>query len=151
IVTVLFCELDAEESVDPESLRRVTTRFLDAAASIVAGHGGRLDQLVGGDVMAVFGVPLVRGDDGLRAARSALELRDLGQRSPDGLRTRIALSTGEVVIGTEGDVTGAAIAAGKRLARITTWGEIALSEATHVLVAHAVDADRRKGVYQLAS
>jgi DNA-binding SARP family transcriptional activator len=87
-VTVLFCEFAADEELDPESLRVLMSRFLDQAAAVVERHGGRLDKLVGGEVMAVFGVPVVREDDALRAARAALELRDLVQGSEAVLRVR---------------------------------------------------------------
>ena len=149
-VTVLFCELDVDEEIDPESLRVITARFLGQAALVVASHGGRLDELVGSELMAVFGVPLVREDDVLRAVRSAVELRDLASRS-DGLRVRIGVNTDEVVTDAHGDMTGGAVAAGKRLARDAGWGDIVLSGATHRLVAHAVDVERRDHGFLLAS
>src|SRR5215210_2406714 len=59
-VTVLFCDMvgstELGERLDPESLRRVLSRYFDA-------------------VMAVFGAPVVHEDDPLRALRAAAELR----------------------------------------------------------------------------
>jgi class 3 adenylate cyclase len=66
---------------------------------IVEGHGGQVEKFIGDAVMAVFGVPTVHEDDALRAARAALEMLEV---LPDlGVRARIAINTGEVVVGTE--------------------------------------------------
>ena len=40
-------------------------------------HGGTVEKFVGDAVMAVFGIPVASEDDALRAARAAVELRDV--------------------------------------------------------------------------
>ena len=74
-VTVLFCDLagytSRGESLDPEALRRVQSRYFDRARSALERHGGTVEKFIGDAVMAVFGIPQVHEDDALRAARAA--------------------------------------------------------------------------------
>ena len=79
VVTVLFCDVTGStalgERIDPESLRRVMSRYFETAKAIVERHGGTVEKFIGDAVMAVFGVPTVHEDDALRAVRAADELR----------------------------------------------------------------------------
>ena len=54
----------------PEALRRVMSDFFELGAGVIERHGGPVEKFVGDEVMAVFGVPLVREDDALRAVRA---------------------------------------------------------------------------------
>src|SRR5579872_442078 len=78
-VTVLFCDVSGStamgERLDPESLRRVMSRYFDAAKEVIERHGGAVEKFIGDAVMAVFGVPVVHEDDALRAVRAAWDLR----------------------------------------------------------------------------
>ena len=152
IVTVLFCDLVAytelAERLDPEALRHLMAEFFDRAAVVIARHGGTVEKFVGDEVMAVFGVPAVHEDDPLRAVRAAVDLREcvvaLDRERDLRLEVRIGLNSGEVVAGDpaagHGFVSGDAVAVGKRLEQAAGPGEILLGEATHALLAHAVDA-----------
>ena len=75
IVTVLFCDVTGStalgERIDPESLRRVMSRYFETAKTVVERHGGTVEKFIGDAVMAVFGVPTVHEDDALRAVRAA--------------------------------------------------------------------------------
>jgi DNA-binding SARP family transcriptional activator/class 3 adenylate cyclase len=141
-VTLLFCDvLDYGElaaRLDAEALRQAMSRFFELAAATIERHGGTVETFVGDEVTAVFGVPVVREDDALRAVRAALELRD----GVTDLEVRIAITTGEVIAGAPGGghgfVTGEAVALGRRLQRGAKAGEVVLGEKTHALVAHAV-------------
>ena len=109
-----------------------------------------MEKFIGDEVMAVFGVPVVREDDALRAVRAAVEMRDqlpsleTGPGAEGALEVRIGINTGEVVAGDPGTghgfVTGEAVAIGKRLEQTAGPGEILLGELTHALVSHAVVA-----------
>ncbi len=62
-------------------------RFYDAMRSVVTAHGGRVQKFIGDALVAVFGAPVVREDDALRAVRAAAALGrtlDYG-RSPEAL------------------------------------------------------------------
>ncbi len=126
------------------------TRFFDEAAAVLQRHGGTVEKFVGDEVMAVFGVPLVRQDDALRAVRAASELREripqLRVPEWDGrLEVRIGVNSGDVVAGDpsagHGFVTGDAVNVGKRLEQAAQPGEVVIGAGTHALVAHAVDAE----------
>ena len=57
-----------------------------------------MEKFIGDAVVAVFGVPVAHEDDALRAARAAVEMREV---LPElGLDGRIGVKTGEVVTGT---------------------------------------------------
>jgi class 3 adenylate cyclase len=151
VVTVLFCDVTGStalgERIDPESLRRVMSRYFETAKAIVERHGGTVEKFIGDAVMAVFGVPTVHEDDALRAVRAAAELRgvlaglneelerDYGTR----LELRMGVNTGEVVTGTEERLaTGDAVNVAARLEQAAQPGEVLLGEATYRLVRDAV-------------
>jgi hypothetical protein len=113
------------------------TRYFEVARAAIERHGGTVEKFIGDAVMAVFGVPVVREDDALRAVRAAQELRD-GVDIP----IRIGVNTGEVVTGS-GDslVTGDAVNVAARLEQAAGTGEVLLGERTYDLVRGAVDAE----------
>ncbi len=153
-VTVLFCDVSGStamgERLDPESTRRVMTRYFDAMRAAIERHGGTVEKFIGDAVMAVFGVPVVHEDDALRAVRAATDMRaaltelneelerDWGVR----IESRIGVNTGEVVTG-EGEslATGDAVNVAARLEQLAAPGETLLGESTHRLVRDAVTAE----------
>src|SRR5215831_6042714 len=99
--------------------------------------GGVVEKFIGDAVMAVFGIPQVHEDDGLRACRAAIEM----QAALPELRVeaRIGLTTGEVVSGTEERLaTGDAVNTAARLEQAARPGEILISEETLRLTRDAV-------------
>ena len=154
VVTVLFCDVTGStalgERIDPESLRRVMSRYFETAKTIVERHGGSVEKFIGDAVMAVFGVPSVHEDDALRAVRSADELRaGLGELNDElegsygtRLELRMGVNTGEVVTGTEERLaTGDAVNVAARLEQAAEPGEILLGEETYRLVRGAVGTE----------
>ena len=159
VVTVLFCDVSGStalgERIDPESLRRVMSRYFETAKAIVERHGGTVEKFIGDAVMAVFGVPTVHEDDALRAVRAAAELRgglaglneelerDYGTR----LELRMGVNTGEVVTGTEERLaTGDAVNVAARLEQAAQPGEVLLGIETYRLVRDAVAAEEAPSV-----
>ena len=61
------------ERLDPESLRRLMSRYFDEMRRVVERHGGTVEKFIGDEIMAVFGVPQVHEDDALRV-RAAAEM-----------------------------------------------------------------------------
>ena len=141
-VTVLFCDVTGSttlgESTDPEALRALLARYFDRMKAIVERHGGTVEKFIGDAVMAVFGVPTVHEDDALRACRAAVEMRDA---LPElGIRGRIGVNTGEVVVGTaERLATGDAVNVAARLEQSAEPGEILIGGETRRLVRDAVE------------
>jgi predicted ATPase/class 3 adenylate cyclase len=155
-VTTLFCDVVHStalgESADPESVRRIMTRYFDEMQAIVERHGGTVEKFIGDEVMAVFGVPAVHEDDALRAVRAGAEMRarveELNEELSAGwgvrLAVRIGINTGEVIAGDPATrqtfVTGDAVNVAKRLQGAAAPGEILIGKATYPLVKDAVKA-----------
>src|SRR5882762_11183308 len=107
-VTILFSDVVGStalgERLDPETLARVMGDYFEAVKPVVVRHGGTLAKFIGDAVMAVFGLTEAHEDDALRAARSALEMRDtlaalnteLEHRYGVALTTRTGINTGPV-------------------------------------------------------
>jgi class 3 adenylate cyclase len=154
VVTVLFSDVVGSSALaarlDPERLERVLSRFFDAAAEVVVGHGGTIDKFIGDAVMAVFGVPRVHEDDAARALRAALDLGDVVAALNDQLErdwgVRIALrtgvNTGEVMTGDHVSgrlVTGDSVVVATRLVEGAKAGEVLVGERTAAAAAGAFE------------
>jgi len=161
-VTVLFTDVADStplgERLDPESLRRVMTRFFERVSAVLERHGGTVEKFIGDAVMAVFGIPELHEDDALRAVRAAAELRseltalndELDRELGVRLGIRVGVNTGEVVAGdgTGGQMlaTGDAVNIAKRLEESARTGEILLGEPTRRLVENAVVLEPRENL-----
>jgi len=156
-VTVLFADVTGStalgEALDPESLRRVMSRFFMEMSSILQRHGGSVEKFIGDAVMAVFGIPAVHEDDALRAVRAAGEMRqvlrslneELQRAHGVTLQIRTGVNTGTVVVGDlvagQSFVAGDAVNVAARLEQSAPPGEILIGEDTFRLVRHAVTAE----------
>jgi class 3 adenylate cyclase/tetratricopeptide (TPR) repeat protein len=141
------------ERLDPETTRRVMSRYFREMASILEGHGGTVEKFIGDAVMAVFGVPAVHEDDALRAVRAASEMRtslatlneELHRIYGVTLEARTGVNTGEVVSGELASgqtlVTGDAVNVAARLEEAASPGDILLGEATYRLVRDTVSVE----------
>ena len=112
-ISVLFVDLEnftsLAETLDPEEVRGVQSRYFEVARSIVASHGGTIEKFIGDAVMAVWGAPLAHEDDPERAVRAAMAIVDGvgrlgGAASGANLAARAAVTTGEaaVTLGADG-------------------------------------------------
>src|SRR5436853_918385 len=137
VVTVVFSDVTGStalgEQLDPESMRRVMTRYFDEMRAALEAHGGTVEKFIGDAVMAVFGVPTVHEDDALRALRAAVEMRErLGRLNDElerdfgiRLQTRTGVNTGEVVVGDGGALaTGGAVNVAARRDQAAAPGEV---------------------------
>ncbi len=138
------------EQLDPEALRRVVGRYFDEVRRILERHGGTLEKFIGDAVVALFGVPVAREDDALRALRAAAEIRERLEVLNDeferghGLRigVRTGITTGEVVVGegaAEGfTASGDTMNVAARLEQAASAGEILVGEQTRILGGDAI-------------
>jgi tetratricopeptide (TPR) repeat protein len=116
----------------------VMNRLKRSASGVVEGHGGMVNQFVGDEVLALFGVPRAHDDDPIRALRAAFELHaavralgdELAPRLGRALRLHTAIETGLMVTqlrdpldGVYG-VTGNAINTAARLVKQAAGDEI---------------------------
>src|SRR5262249_61162310 len=70
VVTVVFADLIGStalhERLDAESARNLMGRYYGALHAAVEAHGGTVVKVLGGGVMAAFGLPSLPGDDAAR-------------------------------------------------------------------------------------
>jgi class 3 adenylate cyclase/tetratricopeptide (TPR) repeat protein len=153
-VTVVFTDVTGStamgERLDPESLRRVMSRYFAAMREVLERHGGTVEKFIGDAVVAVFGIPTIHEDDALRAVRAAAGMRAALVTLNENLLAdvgitiamRTGVNTGDVVAGdpvADGSfVTGEAVNVAARLEQNAAPGEILLGEATYRLVRDAV-------------
>jgi class 3 adenylate cyclase/tetratricopeptide (TPR) repeat protein len=163
VVTVLFSDISGSvaigERMDPESVRRIMSRYFEEMKLVLERHGGTVEKFIGDAVMAVFGVPQAHEDDALRAVRAAVEMREALERLNQELEptwgvnivTRTGVNTGEVVAGDpslgQSFVVGDSVNVAARLEQVAAPGTILIGESTHRLVEDAVTAE---GVEPLA-
>jgi class 3 adenylate cyclase/tetratricopeptide (TPR) repeat protein len=156
-VSVVFCDVTGStalgEQLDPESLRRVMTRYFEEMRAALERHGGTVEKFIGDAVMAVFGIPIIHEDDALRAVRAASEMRTaLGSLNTElerdrgvTIEIRLGVNTGEVMAGDpttrQSLVIGDAVNVAARLEDAASPGEVLISEATYLLVRDAVTVE----------
>ena len=113
-IYALFTDLEGftklSHAITPERLSTLLNRYLDTMSEIVLDHGGTIDKFVGDAVVAFWGAPIPRDDDGDRASRAAIAMFEAGEEfrrtagddvPPIGC-TRVGLHRGEAVVGNFG-------------------------------------------------
>jgi adenylate cyclase len=114
---VIFSDLEGftkmSHALQPEQVARLLNRYLSMLSKVVLDHGGVLDKFVGDAVVAFWGAPIARPDDGQRAARAGYALWQAGEafreevaKSDPNLprigKTRVGMHWGEAVVGNFG-------------------------------------------------
>ena len=163
-VTVLFAALAAtnEADEDPEQTAAFFDRLHAEAAAEIEAAGGTVEKGLVGALLATFG----DNDHATQAARAALATqRKLTHGFGDALSLRMALESGEVIVGRDSLVMGTPVAASARLVGLAQPGDIVVGHRAgralegsfelrergqaHVLVearAHPVAREVRKNV-----
>jgi class 3 adenylate cyclase/tetratricopeptide (TPR) repeat protein len=146
--TVVFSDLSGytsmNEKLDPEEVQKIMSRIKKEAVHIFERHEGIVNQFVGDEVLALFGIPTANEDDPVRAVRAAKELhravRQISLEVKDlidtQLRVHSGISSGLVVThlrdirdGSYG-ITGDTVNIGARLATRAEADEILVSPET---------------------
>ncbi len=157
--TVMFSDLSGYtalgESIDPEDVEEIMERVKREASAVIERHGGTVNQFVGDEIMALFGVPLARRDDARNAVRAALELH----RVVDAIAASVEAQIGRVlrmhtgihgglVVARRSDhrsgefnLTGDTVNTAARLRSLAPPGDILVSAETWQQVAEFFDAE----------
>ncbi len=113
----LFSDLEGftemSHQLTPEKVAFVLNAYLDTLSDVVLRHGGTLDKFVGDAVVAFWGAPVSRPDDGARALAALKAMTTAGEafgarmaeidpELPPIGRTRVGLHHGEAVVGNFG-------------------------------------------------
>ncbi len=140
LVTIVSDYGSLVERMAPADARRLVAQVRDVAVDAMRRHGGLVNQAIGEEIVAVFGVPTSHDDDELRAVRGALELharvREIaagvaGSRS--AIQIQSGLHAGSVVAQrlSEGPrryaIVGAPPSVASRLAALASPGDLMLS------------------------
>jgi adenylate cyclase len=116
-IFVIFSDLEGftkmSHALQPEQVAKLLNRYLSMLSKVVLDHGGVLDKFVGDAVVAFWGAPIAKSDDGERAARAGYALWQAGEtfreevaQSDPSLprigKTRVGMHWGEAVVGNFG-------------------------------------------------
>ena len=143
------------EALDPEEVETLMARIKQRAIEVVESRGGTVNQFVGDEVMALFGVPVAHRDDARNAVAAALELHaavgellaPLSLPLEEVLELHTGINTGLVVArrsdARAGDyaLTGDAVNTAARLRGLARPGEVVVSASTWLLVSDFFQAD----------
>jgi len=112
---ILFSDLEGftqmSHSLEPEVVARLLNQYLEMLSKVVLDHGGVIDKFVGDAVVAFWGAPVARPDDGRRAALAGYAMWQAGEEfrrinAGGGLprigKTRVGMHFGEAVVGNFG-------------------------------------------------
>lgn len=149
MATVLFADvvgstLLAEQRL-PEVVRDIISPAVRIFVDVADRHGGKIANLGGDSVMALFGVPVEQPDDAIRAVRAALEIQaqiaafacELEKSKGMKFSARVGLNTGVVVLGelggdqySEYTALGDTVNLAKRLEELAEPGTVVISDHT---------------------
>jgi class 3 adenylate cyclase/tetratricopeptide (TPR) repeat protein len=163
VVSVLVADLEGSTqlatTLDAEDLHHTVQPLLDALAEEVEAHGGTLQRYAGDGVVAVFGAPVARGDDPVRAVRAGRAMQErLARLNASGglraaLRMRVGVATGDVVtIAGDPDLaraTGDAFNLASRLQTVAPTGGVAVDRRTWHDTRHVVAYRQTDGPHHL--
>ncbi len=152
MVTVLFADLvgftSMSETRDPEHVKNIVDDSFERLVADIAAYGGQVDKIVGDAILALFGAPVAHEDDAERAVRAALAMQRTiadcdAAAGVSGLRLRIGINTGEVLVGAlrvGGDYTamGDVVNSAQRLQTTAQPGQIVVGNSTHAATRHVV-------------
>lgn len=146
LVTVVFADVvgftTMGEDLDPEQLKNLVATCFERLAADVTKHGGRVDKIMGDELVAMFGAPLAYGDDAERAVRAALQMVETAKVGPAALDLRVGINTGEALVGQirPGEYTamGDVVNVGSRLKGLAEPGTVVVGPMTYEATRSAV-------------
>ena len=148
-VTTLFCDIrgstEIAEQMNSQSLIALLNEHFTAMTDIVFAYEGTLDKYIGDEIMAVFGAPIMLGEEPYRAVRAAMDMQRRNaelnmtrkeERRPQ-LQIGIGIDSGEVVAGYIGSpkrmdftVVGDRVNTAKRFCDMAAPGKIVIGQET---------------------
>jgi adenylate cyclase len=121
-IFVVFTDLEGftklSHAIPAETVAQLLNSYLDTLSDIVLAHGGTIDKFVGDAIVAFWGAPISRPDDGTNAAKVAYALWQAGEAFREGVhatlhatvpgglppigKTRVGLHHGTAIVGNFG-------------------------------------------------
>ncbi|MBF0452693.1 MAG: response regulator, partial [Candidatus Magnetomorum sp.] len=149
-VTILMSDLRGfttiGEQLPPEDVLSIINIYLEIMTEIIMKYDGTIDEFIGDAILVMFGAPLLKDNDAIRAVACALEM----QTSMDRVNTMneqygyptvkmgIGINTGDVVLGNIGSdmrskygIVGSNVNLTSRIESYTVGDQILISETTY--------------------
>lgn len=159
LITVLFADVvdstAMAEEMDPEDWSATMSRTFDVMAEAVQRYEGTVAQFLGDGILAFFGAPIAHEDDALRAVWAALAIQDglanlesdPGMSAAAGVRVRIGINTGPVIVGHVGSgqaqtysAIGDTLNTAARVQSAAEPSSVSVTQSTYRLVSSVFDA-----------
>ena len=159
-VTMLFADITDSTTItgklDPEEAHDLLYGATQRMCEAVENNQGTVCKLMGDGVMAMFGAPMASEHHAVEACAAALEMQhaidDYGNNiiegKAKGIRIRVGLHSGEVVVLTVGegdkveyDASGPTVPIAARMEQTAEPGEIYITAATYSLAENRIEAD----------
>lgn len=148
--TILFADINGftrlAEHLPPRETNLILNQYFSRMTDIIFRYGGTLDKYIGDGLMAVFGAPMARKDDPIRAIQAAREMREELTRMMENegedrkFSIRLGVNTGRVVAGNIGSpkrldytVIGDPVNIASRLESMAEPNQILIGEETYRL------------------
>jgi class 3 adenylate cyclase len=158
-VTIIFTDIRGfttlSETLNPHDLIGLLNSYFAELLPIIDKNGGVLDKFIGDAMMIVFGTPLAKEDDALRAVKTGLEIQAKvkalnvarEREGRDHITMGIGINTGNVIAGNVGSedrmeytVLGDAVNVAARLEGQSRTGDVIISDDTYAEVKDKVVA-----------
>ncbi len=147
-VSLLFADIHAStdqiSTLEPEQALGLLGPPVRMMAEVVQRYHGAA-SMRGDGIMAVFGRPMLAEGHAIRACFAALEILEEAAALGTGIRVRVGIHVGDVVVGIGADggllieqVFGSAVHVAARLEQTTQPGTVCMSRALHEMVRNLV-------------
>ncbi len=149
MVTILMADLrgftSIGERLPAESVVDMINIFLSAMTDVIQEYQGTIDEFIGDAILAIFGAPIQREDDAIRAVRCAIGMQTAMEAVNASYEVAgyprvemgIGINTGEVIVGNIGSqkrskyaVVGRHVNTTSRIESYTVGGQILVSQST---------------------
>lgn len=150
LATILFADIRGftrmSEKMEPQEVVELLNEYFTLMTDLIFDNGGTLDKYLGDGIMALFGAPLAKPDDTVRAVKTAIEMQRALEKlnrtwATQGRRSwamGLGVNTGQVTAGNIGSakrmdytVIGDAVNLSSRLCANAAGGQILISESTY--------------------
>ncbi len=149
--TILFTDIrdftSISRNIPPDTLAQyLNEHYFSPLGEIAFKHNGTVDKHIGDSIMVIYGAPVTRDDDPVRAVRAAVDMQKATQEhnaklafgTGIELNMGIGICTGEVVTGIFGSLRkkeytaiGTPVNIASRLEKLAGNKEILISESTY--------------------
>lgn len=148
-ITIMMSDLrgftSIAERLSPEDVVAVINNYLEVMTGVIMKYNGTIDEFIGDAILALFGAPVKREDDAVRAVACAVEMQTameaVNKRNREAgypeVSMGIGINTGNVVVGNIGcskrtkyGVVGKNVNLTSRIESYTVGGQILISGTT---------------------